>query len=235
MNDLLGWKACSKSFMAYWYNSNFFKHFEWPYPISSVVANYKLAADMGAIHLEDDHSSGAYQACAFQIMLGYIYAKVQWNPNVDVNVLIENFIKHYYKDAREEMLEYYYLMEVTRATVLEKRDKENLTTDEQDWLSKGLLERAQNLIRKGMRDINENPNYTEKEKEVYTQRLELELLTPLVYILDFFSSEYTPAIYLSIVDEVESLVNKYGLIITATYSYSETNEQKFDQWRKSKA
>jgi len=235
LNDLLGWKACSKSFMAYWYNSNFFKCFEWPDPVSSVVANYKLAVDMGAIHLEDDHSSGAYQGCAFQIMLGYIYAKVQWNPDVDVNMLIENFIKHYYKDACEEMLEYYYLMETTRTAVRDQRDKDKLTTDEGDWLSKGLLERAQYLIRKGMSEINANPNYTQKEKELYTQRLELELLTPLVYILDFFSSEYTSAIYLSIVDEVENLVNKYGLIITATYSYSETNEQKYEQWRKSKA
>jgi len=235
LNDLYGWKACSKSFMAYWYNSNFFKRFEWPDPVSSVVANYKLAADEGAIFLGDDHGGSAYQSCAFQVMLGYIYAKVQWNPEVDVNKLIEKFITHYYKDAADEMLEYYYLMETTRTAVRDINDKENLSTGEADWLSKGLLEHATNLIRKGMSEINDNSNYTAQEREIYKQRLELELLTPLVYILDYFYNEYTSSVYLNIVDEVESLVNKYGLIITATYSYSKTNEQKYAEWRGNKA
>ena len=86
-----------------------------------------------------------------------------------------------------------------------------------------------------MQDIANNPNYTAKERETYLSRMELAYLTPLVYILDYCASDYTAKEYLSIVDQVESLVNKYGLIITATYSYSKTNEQKYAEWRGNKA
>lgn len=234
-NDLQGWLACSKSFMGYYYNNDFFRRFEWPYPIETTVHNYKVGIDNGAIFIGDDHGGGSQASCAFDIMLGYVYSKVLWNPNVDVNKLINNFITHFYKDAKEEMYEYYYMMENTRKATRDIFDAQGAYAEAKDWLSKGLLERAKKLIEKGMQDIANNPNYTAKERETYLSRMELAYLTPLVYILDYCSSDYTAKEYLSIVDQVESLVNKYGLIITATYSYSKTNEQKYAEWRGNKA
>lgn len=234
LNDLEGWLVCSKSLMAYYYNQSFFEHFDWNYvPIETVVHNYKLAVDYGAIQLGDDASNGSLAGCAFQTMQGYIYSKVMWNPNVSVPELIKNYINMYYKDAKEEILEYYYLMEMTRTIVVDNNDAIGKTdTATKDWLNKGLLERAVSLIKKGLEDIKNNPNHTDIERQKYIKRVELELLTPLVYILDNFPNEYNTTPYLAIVDEVEELVNKYALTITATYSYSKTNEVKFSEWRK---
>ena len=104
-----------------------------------------------------------------------------------------------------------------------------------DWMSKGLLEQAQALVRKGLQDVLNNPNYTDEERTKYVARVEHELLTPLIYILDYLPNEYTKQSYYSIIDEVESLVNKYGFsYITGPYSYSKTNEQKYAEWRANK-
>lgn len=236
MNDLNGWLACSKKIAIYHYNNDVFHSFEWLDTMALTVKNYKLAAEIGAMYLTEDATNKVLQSCAFEMMLGYVYSKVQWNPDVDTNTLVRNFIAHYYKEAKEEVLEYYYLMkmnyQIVRDEALATGVKEIKDTD---WLSKGLLEQAQVFLRKGIEDISNNANYTKEEKLKYLSRVELELLTPLVYVLDYLSNEYTKQSYYAIIDEVEALVNKYGIAnITADFDYCKTNEEKYAEWRANK-
>jgi hypothetical protein len=112
MNDLNGWIACSKKITIYHYNNDVFHSFEWLDTMANTVQNYQLAADIGSIYLTEDGTNTGLQSCAFEMMLGYVYSKMQWNPNADTNQLVQDFITHYYKDAKEEMLEYYYLMKM---------------------------------------------------------------------------------------------------------------------------
>ena len=236
MVDVEGWLKCSSKFIMYHYNGSGTTVFEWHDSLYRTVKDYKLASTLGAMQVYDDASNDTLQACAFQIMMGYVYSKAQWNPDVDTNQLVKNFIYHYYKDAREEILEYYYLLKMQyRIAYDEMLASGSKKFSTKDWMSKGLLEQAQALVRKGLQDVLNNPNYTDEERTKYVARVEHELLTPLIYILDYLPNEYTKQSYYSIIDEVESLVNKYGFsYITGPYSYSKTNEQKYAEWRANK-
>ena len=64
----------------------------------------------------------------------YIYGKAAWNPDLDVNAVVEDFIKHYYGPAAEPMKDYWKLTE--QATQKFNLDP-NFMTDDGSYQTEG--------------------------------------------------------------------------------------------------
>ncbi len=211
MYGLEEWKACAKSLMFYNYTNDFSRSFEWWDSLYVITQNYGLAVKENGISVYDDSSNQTFQGFAFQRMFGYIATKIQWNPNVDTNELIVDYITNYYKEASDEVLEYYYLMKIQAKGVEDDFEENKKKASEADWVNRGVMDKAIALLKKGIQDIENAPYYTDAQKDKYIQRVEAELFTPLQYVLDFLDSEYSAKTYLELVDEMEEMVSKYGV------------------------
>lgn len=237
-DNLNAWKECSQSIMPYFYIPSNTTCFEWMEIINTSAKNFQFAERLGAVYLVNDYAQDI-QGMAFLPMIAYVVTKLQWDPWQDTNILVDNFITHYYKEAQEEIREYYYLMKIQQRSCYQPiLDEGAKWPRDPEWApySQGVFDQGIKLLRKGIEDINTCDYYTKEQKDVYIQRIELELLTPLVYILDYCHTGYSAASYLAIVDEVEMLINKYGIpYMTGQWSYSATNEEKFAEWRSKKS
>ncbi len=237
LNTYKNWMKCSKSNMAYHYTGSFERVFEWVDTVYAHTENYKLAAEFNAMYLLDDASNSTYQSMAFQQMYGYVYAKLKWNPNVDTNKLINDYITHYYKDAAEDVRSYYYLMKMQCNQALDTYVENGgswsfVTSSEGIYLNKGVLEQGLALLKDGVKKIEESDSYTQAEKEIYIQRVEAEMLTPLCYILQRFRGNYTAQGYLERLEEMEALTSKYGITsITASGANRIPIEDVYEEWR----
>lgn len=232
------WEVCCSSFMFYNYTNNFAKPFEWWDSIYVMSQNYGFAADNNGVYLHDDSSNGTLQGFAFQKMFGYISAKLLWDPNVDTNQMAIDFINNYFKTAKEEVMEYYYLLKTQSKGIIDEYALNKKTAGESNWVTRGVMDRAMALLRKGVQDIKDTPYYTEAEKDVYVGRVELELFTPLKYILDYLDAEYSAEAYLALVDEMEFMISKYGignLLWFEGQAGYKPNEEVIALWRAKKS
>ena len=232
------WKKCAKVFAFYNYTNDFARSFEWWDSLYVITQNYAFAAENNGIYLHDDSSNSVYCAFAFQRMFGYIASKVLWDPYVDTNELVVNYINNFFKEASEEVLEYYYLMKIQCKGVTDDFTENNKSAGTSDWVNRGVMDRAIKLLRKGIQDIKDAPYYTDDQKDRYIQRVEEQLFTPIQYILDYLDTEYSSKEFLSLVDEMEELVSKYG--ITHLYWWEgqagyKSVEQVIAGWRGKKA
>lgn len=228
-----GWGKCSSTYMFYFYTNSFSRKFEWVDTVYTHTQNYILAAELKAMAVEDDASNGDFQGNALQTMYSYIYAKLQWNPYADTNELINKYMTHYYREAADDMLDYYYLFKMQVERTLDEYEENGgyysfVGDMEDEYLNKGVLEQCLGYLKAGVEKINNAEHYTTSEKQAIIQRIEIEMLTPLVYLLDYCDAEYTAKGYLALVDETEALIYKYGM----SYIYSsKTNEETFAEWR----
>ena len=232
------WMKCCKNITFYNYTNNFAIRFEWWDSLYVITQNYGFAAEVGGFSITDDSSNAAYCAFAFQRMFGYIASKLQWDPDVDTNELVINYIQNFFKEASEEVLEYYYLMKIQCKGVSDDFAENKKKAGESDWVNRGVMDRAMTLLRKGIEDIRNAPYYTDEQKDRYIQRVEEQLFTPIQYILDYLDSDYSTKEYLALVDEMEELVSKYG--ITDLYWWEgqaghKPVEQVIAAWRGKKA
>ncbi len=239
-NQLTQWAKCSKSMMNYFYTNRYVTRFEWAETIYTHTENYALGAKYNSMLVFDDCSNTLYQACGMQHMLGYIYAKLQWDTDIDTNVMVEKFITHYYREAADDVRNYYYLMKMQLAQCMDNVQLNGgqcgfLSEHTSEAFTKGILEQALTYLDQGIQKIKDCDHYTDAEKERYIQRVEIEKCTPLLYILDERAPEYTDKGYLERVDQMEALVNKYGITdIRRENNADVPNEKVFSEWRANK-
>lgn len=238
--NLEGWNVCSKTIMMYYYNNNHEYGFEWLDSVYPTTLNYKLAAEKNAEWLIDDCEPMYMQTCAFQVMLGYVYTKLEWDSDADTNKLINDFIDHYYHCAAEEIREYYYSMKAFFKTQRDLaneeagRDVASIVSIKPEYMNKVFLEQMVSLLEKGIEKIK-NSGYSDELKEKYISRIELEIMTPKVYLLDYFADEYSTQDYLAMVDEFEEMFYRSGVqYIVSKYPQTPTNEAKLAMWRNNK-
>ena len=97
------WSACTSSYFIWAYDT-YFNNYMIPYD------TYDAMQDMIRFCAEYNtkffYPQGAYdltQNTSFGDLKAYLYAKLMWNCNLDVNTLIDNFFKDVYKEAAASM------------------------------------------------------------------------------------------------------------------------------------
>lgn len=106
---LAGWQVLAEGRLAiYSYSTNFRNYFVNWNNIDMLKSNFQSFASSGASYM---FSQGAGVVTpTFEEMRVYLETQLMWNVEQDTEVLIKDFMKHYYKDAADAMYTYYSLI-----------------------------------------------------------------------------------------------------------------------------
>ena len=105
--DLKQWNAvASGRVMIYYYDVNFTHYFANFYNFGAVKAMYKTANDLGVSYMYTQGATDTNTSC-FSDMREYVESKLMWDIDQDYDELVKDFMKHFYKDAADDIYEYY--------------------------------------------------------------------------------------------------------------------------------
>ena len=107
--NLKGWAALSKKIYFWMYSVNF-SYYLTPYnTFDTTQATYKYAVENNVDFIYDQgQSNQTGSATAWSWLKIYLYAKLTWNVDQDINELIDRFMKGYFGPGAEIMTEVFY-------------------------------------------------------------------------------------------------------------------------------
>jgi len=104
--DIVGWSRLTDNLYVWDYVTNF-AHYLMPFPnLYSLKPNIKffIKHNVKGIFEEGNYSPGGHGE--FAELRAYILAKLLWNPDTDVDILIDEFLEYYYSKAAKPIREY---------------------------------------------------------------------------------------------------------------------------------
>ena len=105
--ELKQWSAVANGqVMIYYYDTNFTHYFANFYNFSAVKAMYKSAKDLGVSYMYTQGATDTNTSC-FASMREYVESKLMWDIDEDYDELVRNFMKNYYREACDDLYEYY--------------------------------------------------------------------------------------------------------------------------------
>ena len=104
--DLRGWGNICRNLFIYNYATNF-RNYLFPFPnIRAMAGNYRLFRDCGARWLYDQSDSYGHHG-EFAELKCYLQSKLMWNPDLDVEELIDRFMDGFYSAAAPHVRRYF--------------------------------------------------------------------------------------------------------------------------------
>lgn len=229
------WSVCAKHMEVWYYTTNYscymtpFNNFQTLKENALVYRNYNVSYIM-------DNGTGT-NATPFQIMRNYLMSKLWWNPDLDVNKLVDDFIYYYYKDAAPYVKEYYDLIRLNYAA-LEAQYAEDgkyfpggmYETDIQAgttvW-SLGFTRKTKSVLEQAAEAASKIKNEVEREKILF--RVKCESLTPRFFFLEHHSTTVSVEECKSMIDSFEADASECGL--TKWRESKGDIATKIDEWR----
>jgi len=201
-NDFAEWKTIAKRFMFWGYDTDFVSYL-WYYPtLRHASNNIKGLKKLGIIYAMFQSSYNSSEDWQSDLK-AYIYSKLMWNINANVEELFNEYISHYYGLAATYVKEMITLMENYFDFLKDIFPGLNITTTGNyrytDLYNKKMLDKAIELI-DDAEEIIKN-NYQKSEAEIYLKRLASVKSTPLHMRL------------VKMVENTYRAVNKAGIIM----------------------
>ena len=108
--DLLGWTKLSDNILVWHYITNFNNYFQ-PYPniytVSQDIKEFSKIKQIKGVFLQGSY--GTFYGDMSDLKL-YVFSKLLWNPDSDVDFLIDDFIQKFYGKASIYVKEYFNLL-----------------------------------------------------------------------------------------------------------------------------
>ncbi len=169
--DLLGWGEYIDNISIWHYITNFDNYFQ-PYPdLYALDKNIKIFASIPkvkGVFLQGSYGTYGGELSNLRV---WVYSKLLWNPNRDIEDLIEEFVKNYYGSAYKEVLEYLNLL---HNSLKESDDKLLVKTSiDSKYLNRESLLKAEEILKRGLKRV--------KNSKVYSKHL-LEIISGVDYI-----------------------------------------------------
>ena len=189
------WKALTDKqsfwFYNFYFNSTTFMYYDVTYSMQSYFQAAK-AVNAQYVFFESPMTKQGYYP--FGNLNVYLFSKLGWDVNADVQQLVDDYFINYYKQAAGTMREFFdsvvayyaYLKNYTGFTGVIGSGKENLTTD---FWKEGILQGWISTINKAYKDI-ETLKYT--DKELYDQlyeRILYDSLWPRYLLMRFYAED----------------------------------------------
>lgn len=169
MKDLEEWSKIAPRLFIWDYVVDYAQYLA-PWPNFQVLGpNIKVFRDHNAIGIFEEAQYQS-EASEFQEMKSWVVAKLLWDPEQDVNLLVKDFIEGFYGNAAPKVQEYYDLCQS-----LVKPDLHyGIFIKEQDPLySDEFVKQGETILRDAM-DMAENDEIKERTGEVLMQILYLK-------------------------------------------------------------
>ena len=105
--ELKQWSAvASGKLMIYLYDVNFRHYFVNFLNFSTAKSMYQTCKDLGVSYMYTQGATDTNTTC-FPTMREYVESKLMWNINVSYDSLVRDFMEHYFREAANELYEYY--------------------------------------------------------------------------------------------------------------------------------
>lgn len=226
---LQGWKAIFSdgNLFARYYAAQFGYYFvpfnNWP----ALQGNYKLLKDIGCPYV---YNQGAHSANTgnFQEMTLWVNSQLMWDTDRNTNELIDEFIDVYYKDAAEEISEYFGLLRAHYAILQVENglyayptmSYRDLYKTAEVWPREFLLQ-ALSLFDSALEKLEPLGTADPAMYEKLSMRVRVERLTPIYFILELYSAYYTEADLREMINEFETVTSARGMLYWAEENASE--------------
>lgn len=203
-----GYNILSPKMIAYLYGNNFGNAYEWFDDFSSYAINVKYFAEHGNAWFFSENSSGGKQSVQFQTLRAYVYSKLQWNPYLDMNELIDDFMDNYYKAGSEAMKAYFEYLRLQYESVFQDKyvdgSGNKVETPFTTWSSiynsfESVVQRC-DYISQALSAV-ENSSLDEFTKAQVIRRIKLEGLTDVDNLLKYHKNKLQRATLESIVEQ----------------------------------
>ena len=147
-----------------WHYVTDFAHYFNPWPNFRAVADdLKFYNDIGVegLYLQGC-GNGGNGGGEFYRLRPWILMKLAWNPNQNLNALVQEFLKGYYGPAAKPIYEYFTLLH-------DKVEKENIhmhlyTNPAQGYLTDDVIQKAQTLFDQAEELVKDDPTLLERVK-----------------------------------------------------------------------
>lgn len=215
---LAGWTEIAKHMIIYYYGVNFSWHL-WYFPnFSSMKQNLLNFRDMGAIEVIDQ---AAPRECHYYdpLVKTYVYSKLMWNPELDVNALIKEFNRYYFGEKAGAYVDFYHDLMERHYAMLNAQRPFHTDIYEQDGIftnpvnfPKGLLEQACRYIETAITEVNADSSLSVAEKQDLTVKLTKVLVQPQFMILKNFDSYYDSSLKSAFAKKFFDNCNLVGIV-----------------------
>ncbi|MBK7107035.1 MAG: DUF4838 domain-containing protein [Ignavibacteriae bacterium] len=168
--DIEEWSKLSNNIKIWDYVVQFSSYTD-PFPNFHVLQpNLQMFVDHGVKYLFEQGSGDSWSD--FHEMKAYVLAKLLWNPNDNVQNIIDEFLKGYYGDASKYLRNYFDLMH----TSLQKSGGNLIiygypSSGKESYLTPELLKKYTVIFNEAEKSVMDNPTFLERVK---TARLPLE-------------------------------------------------------------
>ena len=211
------WSAITDTILVWDYNTNFTAHFYWYPNFNSIVKNLEFYREYGVVEVMTQgapHVSNYYQAH----LETYLYSKLMWNPDQDVNVLIDEFNYYYFGEESSAVVDNFVKLMLYHYATLDSVDTPyhnelyaNKDFKDFKWYPKGFLEQAYDLINNEITAVQKRENLSNSERVELRLRLESVLLHPAYMILDNYDAYYDPNTKKSFAEKFFDLCGDLGI------------------------
>lgn len=177
------WGALSDDFMSWTYSAVHRQYF-WYYPMKHTFVDY--LKDFSRIGVKYMFVQGGHTEINDwqSIMDDYLFSKLLWNPNRDINALVEEFVHYYFGELVEDKILQFMNLYDTYIALNQQKDKDIMYDryykaeyNKYEDVNAGLI------ILDECKEMIANSSLGDEEKEILSVRIDRVRLTPLYMLM----------------------------------------------------
>ena len=203
--EILKWKACSDRVYLWLYCTEYYDYAFFMNDYGSLQGSYKFYEEVGVYSIKDEMHQ--CKRSPFSSLKLYLRSKLMWDPDLDMNVLMDNFFTNYYKEAAPYMREYFNAIRAHFVTMSLPSAQGGYTTDgthgcytfnsghgmvyyDSVYWSMELLSNYQKIVEKAYKAL-QDAGYTGEEYEEMRLRVRTDEMFITHYYVNAYSSYFT--------------------------------------------
>lgn len=193
--DAQGWSAICENFMFWAYDIDFHDYLNYFPSWQSMRKNVQGLAEAGVqcLLIQAPHNTTTNWQTNIR---HYVYSKLFWNYNLDVSLLMKEYIDAYYGAiGGKSVQKFIAIMDAHYATVMAQPENKNLSftsgsmIGQAAYINAGVLTSGINVLQAGIDEIQASA-LSQEVKDKYLTRLYNVLATPMWMILNNYDSFY---------------------------------------------
>lgn len=226
-----GWRALGANMSVWSYSCPFGAYLYPAYNWHNIQDNYRIFLEYGVTDILDQGPRDS-TVLPFQAMRDYVQAELMWDVEQDINVLMDNFIEHYYKDAAPYMKEYFNLINANYALMEQTQDYkwspgpwESRDNALAQYYPKAYLNRCLELLDNAKKAVEKVKDA--QTKRVLMERVEKEELSPRYIEIEHYKEYFDDATLRMMFTSFQEDANRLGL---SYFKESGLISTRYDNW-----
>lgn len=216
-----GWKACTNMVNIWTYSRNYLSYWTPFNQYGALTAQLKEFKRLQARSVVD---LGAWDTATpfFDKMQIYVISQLMWNTSFSYDVLADDFLRHYYKNAYEPVRRYYDMERNHTQWLHSKYGIDGtcyIDMKKSEYWSKGFLNECMEALDEALSKAKDIQTSDPATYEKLVARINALRVGPLFHLLNHYQSQFVPSKQNEMIGEVEEYAAANGFL----YWHEHTN------------